>query len=147
MALGALEAVELGLGKAEEGGGLDEREVVAEAEGAETEAEVARGTEDKLVEGVAVVGDVLLADELVQLILWRMKEEVGVRVGEEVEEGVVVGGAAELGGVGAGETRSVLQDGVNLVGRKEQAYEAHESAGRGTACYVQRASGFGRASA
>ena len=73
MALGALEAVELGLGKAEEGGSFDQGEVVLQAEGAEAEAEVARGTEDKAVEGVAVVGGVLLADEFIERPSTRLR--------------------------------------------------------------------------
>jgi hypothetical protein len=39
-ALAGFEAVELGLGNVEEGGGFDEGEVVAEAEGAEASSEV-----------------------------------------------------------------------------------------------------------
>jgi len=129
-ALGAFDAVELGLGEAEEVGGLDEGEVVAEPEGAETEAEVARRPEDKLVERSAVVGGVLLADEDVHLVEGRVEEEVGVEVGEEVEEAVVVGVAAELEGVAPGEFGGVLEDGVNFVGREEETKELHGGAVR-----------------
>jgi len=124
-AFGAFDAVELGLGEAEEAGGLDEGEVVAETEGAEAEAEVARRPEDELVERGAVVAGEFLADEEVHLVLGRVEEEVGVEVGEEVEEVVVVGGAAELEGVAPGEFGGVGEDGVDFVGREEETKETH----------------------
>jgi hypothetical protein len=117
--------VELGLGDVEQGGCLDQREVVLEAEGAEAEAEVARRSEDELVEGSAIVRGVFFADEFVEGVLRRVEEEVGIEVGQEVEEAVVVGVAAELGGVARREAGGVFQDRLNLAFWQEQAKEAH----------------------
>ncbi len=90
--MAAFEAVEVGGGEVEEGGGFFQGEVVGEAEGTEAAAEVAsaEGGADEEVEGMTVVGGELFAKGGVAGGIVEEKGGVVVEEVEGFEEGVWV---------------------------------------------------------